>query len=96
MEPTDVFILDKVWYVGGVGSEEVILVLQDACRFLLVVVPACDGFCRFYDPFCEHNHVTIMLDNARKTVGFPSDYYLQFWKDKWVTSFSSMERTQDT
>ena len=63
------------------------LVLQDACRILLVVVQACDVFFRFCDPFCKHNHITIMLDNLRKTFGFPSDYYLQF---RWENMLENM------
>ena len=65
-------------WARGVGSEAVILVLRNACRIVPVVVPARDVFCRFCDRFCEHDHITIMLDNLRKTVGFPSAYYLQF------------------
>ena len=72
-------------------SKAVILVPEGACRRLPVLVPARDVFSRFCDPFCEHNHVTIVLDNSRKTVGFPSDYHLQFRKDKWAKGFASTE-----
>ena len=51
--PHNPFHPDYSW-VRKVGSEAVILVLQDVCRILLGVVPARDIFTRFRNLLCEH------------------------------------------